>query len=133
MCTVSMLLPVIIGSATAATSVMGSMSAMSRTSSDLQPSGYWAIINAINFVGQPLLIASIALIMYEMKNFGRLPITLAAVGGSLLYAGMNMLNMSIPLIVVSAGILAISYAIAYVPFIVKSEKARKSPAHRPVG
>lgn len=121
-CTLSMVLPVIAGTAGAAVSVTGSMSGMSG---EVQSTGYWALVNAINSVGRPLLIASIALILYGMKNFGRWPVAVASIGGLLLYASMYMLNMSIFLIAVSAAILAIAYVIAYGPFVTRSGKPRR--------
>ncbi len=74
---------------------------------------YWIIISAINSFGQPLHIASIVLILYGLKHFGRFPLAIAVVGGILLYAGMYLLGMSLPLMAISALILAMAYGFAY--------------------
>ncbi len=121
-CTFSMLLPVIIGTAGAAT--VGSMSGMPQSSGSL--TGYWIIISAINSFGQPLLIASIVLILYGLKHFGRLPIVIAAVGGILLYAGMYFLSMSLPLVAISALILAVAYGFTYGPSIKRKLQRQSS-------
>ncbi len=120
-CTLSMLLPVIMGTAGAAT--VGSMSEMSQSSGSLP--GYWIIISAINSFGQPLLIASIILILYGLKHFGRFPLAIAAVGGILLYTSMYFLSMSLPLIAVSALILAVAYGFAYGPAIKRNGKLQR--------
>jgi hypothetical protein len=110
-----MLLPIIIGTAGAA--AVGSMSGMSQSPGNAGPTAYWAIVNAINSFGQPLLIGSIVLILYGLKDFGRLPVAITAIGGILLYASMYLLGMSLPLIAISASILAVAYGIAYGPLI----------------
>ncbi len=120
-CTVSMLLPVVLGTAGAATAVMGSMAGMSGMTTSAQQTGLlWGIVNAVNAVGQPLLIASIALTSYGMRDFGRLPLVLAAIGGFLLYVSMYVLGMSIAMIAISGAVIATSYGIAYGPYLTKS-------------
>ncbi len=83
------------------------------------------MISAINSFGQPLLIASIVLILYGLKHFGRFPLAVAAVGGILLYVGMYFLSMSLPLIAVSALILAVAYGFAYGPSIKRNGKLQR--------
>ncbi len=120
-CTVSMLLPVIIGTAGAGATIMGSMSGMSGNA---QSNGLWAMVNAINTVGQPLIIGSAGLILYGMRNFGMLPLTLAGVGGFLLYTSMYVLNMSILMVAISSATLAAAYVIAYGPLLMRSPKRK---------
>jgi hypothetical protein len=121
-CTISMLLATIIGVTGTGLSVARSMSGMSGNA---QAGGLWIVINAINFLGQPLLIASIALILYGMKGFGKLPLAIAAVGGFLLYAGMYLLNMLVPMIAISSVILAGAYGTAYGPLMRKHKSPRE--------
>ncbi len=120
-CTVSMLLPVLIGTAGAGATIIGSMSGMSG---NVQSNGLWSIVNAINAVGQPLIIGSMALIVYGMRNFGILPLILAGVGGFLLYTSMYVLNMSIIIVVISSATLAAAYVIAYGPLLMRSSGRR---------
>jgi hypothetical protein len=72
-----------------------------------------------------LLIASIVLILYGLKHFGRLPLAIAAVGGIFLYAAMYLLGMSLWLIAMSTAILAVAYGIAYRPMISRGGKFGK--------
>ncbi len=125
-CTLSMLLPVAIGTAGAATSIAGSMSGMSGSSGI---TGLWAIVNVINLIGRPLLIVSIVSILYGMRNFGRYPLTFATVGGILLYSGMFVVGMSLAMIAASAIILAGAYGIAYAPMIKGSKAAQRHDSH----
>lgn len=112
-CTVSMLLAGIIGAAGTGLSVAGSMNGMSTTSTN----GFWKVVNVINLVGQPLLILSVALILYGMRNFGKWPLLTSATGGALLYAGMYLLNMFIPMIAISSAVLVAAYVLAYGPVV----------------
>ncbi len=109
-----MLLPVVMGTAGAATSIAGSMSGMSGSTGI---TGLWAVVNVINLIGRPLLILSIALILYGMRNYGKWSLTFATVGGILLYTGMFVLSMSLAMISASVIILAGTYGIAYAPMI----------------
>lgn len=104
---------------------MGSMAGMSGLTTSAQQTGLlWAIVNAINAVGQPLLIASIGLILYGMRGFGYLPLIVAGIGGLLLYVSMYVLGMSIGLIAISSATLAAAYLIAYGPLLMRSAKRR---------
>lgn len=111
-CTVAMVVPIIIGTIGAGASVMGSMNGMSGNSSGSL--AFWA---AVNRIGQPLLIASIVVILYGMKSFGRWPLFIASIGSLMLYSSMYLLNMSFPMLALSATILATAYAIAYGPLV----------------
>jgi len=85
------------------------------------------MVNAINSIGQPLLIGSIALILYGMKSFGSLPLALATLGGVGLYSGMYLLSMSISMIATSSIALGAAYAMAYGRFI--RRPSRKEEGH----
>jgi hypothetical protein len=113
-CTVSMLLPVVIGTVGASASVMASMSGMSG---NFGPRGYWIVISWINSIGPFLLVFSISLILFGMRNFGKAPFMLASVGGILLYTSMYLLNMWTPLLVLSSVILGVAYWMAYRPIV----------------
>jgi hypothetical protein len=110
-----MLLPAIVGTAGAA--AVGSMNGMFQRAGNVNATGYWIIVNAVNRLGQPLLIVSIALIVYGMKHFGRWPLAIATVGAVLLYVGMFVFNMSVSMIAFAAALLVIAYGIAYAPFL----------------
>ncbi len=110
-CTVTMLLPVVIGTTTA--SISGSMAGMANGTSTIPFLGVFVLI------AQPLMIASVALILYGMRNFGRLVLSISAIGGVLLYAAMFILGMSLPLIVLSSLTLAAGYGIAYGPLVIR--------------
>lgn len=120
-CTVSMLLAAIVGTAGTGITVIGSMNGMPTTGTD----GFWTVINVINFVGQPLLILSVALILYGMRNFGKWSLLTSAVGGTLLYAGMYLLNMFVPMITISSAVLVAAYALAYGPIVKGKIKSRR--------
>ena len=126
-CTVSMLIPVIIGTAGAGASVAGSMAGMSGTTGGSQSIAYF-LINRINFAGPAILAVSIGLVLYGMRKLGKLPLALSGFGGVLLYSSMYLLNMSVPLIALSSIVLATAYGTAYLPFI--RRVLRRS---RPVG
>src|SRR5712692_2774681 len=79
-CTVTMLLPVIIGTTTA--SISGSMAGMANATSTTP------LLEDFTLIAQPLMIASVALILYGMRHFGRLALSVSAIGGVLLYAAM---------------------------------------------
>jgi hypothetical protein len=68
-----------------------------------------------NWIAQPLLVASVALILYGMRGFRVLPLATSAIGGALLYLGMFVLSISVPVIIVASLILGASYGVAYLP------------------
>jgi hypothetical protein len=105
-----MLLPVVIGTAGASASVMASMSGRSGSSS---LGGYWIVVSTINYVGPVLLMVSVSLILFGMKDSGKLPIALASVGGALLYASMYLLKLWLPLLGLASVILGVAYWMAY--------------------
>ncbi len=107
----SLLLPVDIGTTTA--SISGSMAGMANVTSTIPFLGVFTLI------AQPLMIASVALILYGMRNFGRLAPSISATGGVLLYAAMFILGMYLSLIVLSALVLATGYGVAYGPLLVR--------------
>jgi len=110
-CTVTMVLPVIIGTTTA--SISGSMAGMSNGTSTIP------FLGVLILIAQPLMIASVALILYGMRNFGRLALGISALGGVLLYSAMFILAMSLPLIVLSSLLLAAGYGVAYGPLLAR--------------
>jgi hypothetical protein len=117
-CTISMLLSVLIGTAGAGASIACSMPGMCG---GVQLTGGLGIfVNAMTQIAQPLLVTSVALILYGMRRFGRLPLAISGMGGALLYVSMFALNMSLPLIAVSSIILIIGYGAAYVPLVSRS-------------
>jgi hypothetical protein len=69
---------------------------------------------------QPLLIVSVALILYGLRAFGRWPLAISGVGGALLYVSMFVLNMSLPLIAAASIILVVGYGFAYLPLLATS-------------
>jgi hypothetical protein len=105
-----MLLPVVIGTVGASASVMASMGGRSGSSN---LGGYWIVVNTINYVGPLLLAISISLILFGMKDSGKLPVALASVGGALLYASMYLLNMWLSLLGLASVILGVAYWMAY--------------------
>ncbi len=113
-CTVTMLLPVVIG--TTAASISGSMAGMANGTYTIPFLGVFLLI------AQPLMIASLGLILYGMRNFGRLALIISAVGGVLLYAAMFIFGVSLPLIVLSSLILAVGYGVAYGPLVIRRMK-----------
>jgi len=111
-CTVSMLLPLIIGTVGAGATVACSMPGMCGAQLSGALGGF---VNAMTQIAQPLLFVSLALILYGLRRFGRWPLVISGAGGALLYASMFVLNMSLPLIAVSSAILIVGYASAYMP------------------
>lgn len=114
-CTVTMLLPILIGTIGAGGSVACSMPGM--CSGVHLSGGLGFFVNAVTQIAQPLLIASVALILYGMRSLGRWPLAISGVGGALLYASMFVLNMSLPLIAASSIILVVGYGFAYLPLL----------------
>ncbi len=108
-----MLLAAIVGAAGTGITVIGSMNGMPTTGTD----GFWTVITVINLVGQPLLILSVALILYGMRNFGKMPLFISATGGALLYASMYLLNMFVPMITISSAVLVAAYALTCGPIV----------------
>jgi hypothetical protein len=112
LCTLSMVFPVLIGTVGAGASVACSMPAMCG----VQLSGVLGtFVNAMAQVVQPLLIVSVALILYGLRMFGRWPLAISGMGGALLYVSMFVLNMSLPLIAAASMILVVGYGFAYLP------------------
>jgi hypothetical protein len=69
---------------------------------------------------QPLLIASVALILYGLRTFGRWLLAMSGVGGGLLCVSMFVLNMSLALIAIASAILVVGYGFAYLPLFATS-------------
>jgi hypothetical protein len=112
-CTITMLLPVLIGTAGVGASAC-SMPGMCGA----QPTGALGIfVGAVTQIAQPIMVASVALILYGMRRFGRLPLAISALGGALLYVSMFVLNMFLPLIVISSAILILGYGLAFRPLL----------------
>jgi hypothetical protein len=111
LCTVTMLLPLILGAAGAGASVACSMPGMCPGGSGL--TGPLAdFVGGVTRVGPPLLVASIALILYGMRSFGLWPLAISAFGGALLYVSMFVLNVSLSLVALSSFVLIMGYVAA---------------------
>jgi len=104
-CTITMLLPIFIGTVGAGASVVCSMPGMC-------PGALWTF-SMVASIAQPLLVASLALMLYGIRRFGILPLATTGVGGALLYASMFVLPMSLPLIAVSSAVMLLGYVMAY--------------------
>ncbi len=124
-CTFVMFLPLIIGSAGASAVATCSMSGMCvlATGNPLVDSVFGFMTNS--FVVQPLLIASIALILYGMRGFGALPLATSGVGGALLYAGMFVLRVSVPVTIIAVLFLGTGYGVAYLPSLTRGNSPRR--------
>lgn len=57
-----------------------------------------------------------------MRGFGTLPIATSAIGGTLLYAGMFVLSVSVPVVIGASLVLAGAYGLAYLPPIFSKKK-----------
>jgi len=111
LCTITMMLPILVGTAGAGASVACSMPGMCGGTQLTGVLG--TFVNGMTPVAQPLLAASVALILYGLRRFGRWPLAISAFGGALLYFSMFILAMSLALIAVSSAILFLGYGIAY--------------------
>ncbi len=110
-CTITMLLPILVGTAGAGATVACSMPGMCGGAQFKGVLG--TFVSVMTPIAQPLFVASLALILYGMRRFGRWPLVISGLGGSLLYVSMFVLAMSLPLIAVSSGVLLLGYGIAY--------------------
>ena len=124
-CTLIMLLPVIIGTAGASATVACSMPGMCGYTGN-PFLGSLSVLMSNNWVVQPLLIASLALIFYGMRGFGIIPLATSAIGGGLLYIGMFVLSMSVPVTIAASLTLGVSYGVAYVPSLTGGTKRHSS-------
>jgi hypothetical protein len=109
-CTIAMLLPILVGTAGAGVSAACSMPGMCQS---FQLTGALGTSSAIAPIAQPLLVASVALILYGIRKFGRWPLVFSTVGGASLYISMFVLAMSPVLVIVSSVVLAVGYGFAY--------------------
>lgn len=123
-CILSMLLPVILGTAGAAASAtesMGGMAGAGRTGV------LWTIVGGVNAVGPILLIASFAAILYGMRRFGPWPLSFAAAGGVALYLAMYVLSPSAPWLAGGTVLLAVAYGLAYGPLLRRRRRGEPRP------
>jgi len=125
-CTLLMLLPVMIGTGGASAAVACSMQGMCSfaTGNPFLVSLFALMSN--NWVVQALLIVSLGLILYGMRGVGVLPLAMSAIGGVLLYVGMFVLRMSIPVTIGASFALGLSYGIAYLPSLIR--RAGRNPS-----
>lgn len=110
LCTITMLLPLVLGAAGAGASVACSMPGMcvgAGLTGSLRD-----FVSAIAQLGPPLLVGSIALILYGMRRYGRWPLVISAVGGAMLYVSMFVFGMSLPLVALSSFVLVMGYVAA---------------------
>jgi hypothetical protein len=112
-CTTTMLLPILVGTAGIAGASVVACSMPSMCGPQLTGI-LGAYVNFMTPIAQPLFAASMALILYGLKNFGKWPLLISGLGGAMLYVSMFVLAApSLGLIVGSAAILAFGHAMAY--------------------
>jgi hypothetical protein len=107
LCTVTMLLPLVLGASGAGAAVACSMPGMCLNAGPLGN-----FVNGVTRNGPPLLVASLASILYGMRSFGRWPLAISAAGGAMLYASMFVLNMYLPFVALSSFVLIMGYVAA---------------------
>jgi hypothetical protein len=109
MCTITMLLPILFGTAGAGVSVVCTMRGMCGQLTGPVES----YVSAVTPIAPSLFIASMALIMYGMRKSGTRLLAILGVGGALLYFSMFVVPFSLPLVVVSSAVLSSGYGFAY--------------------
>lgn len=99
------------GAAATGAAKAGSMAGMESMSTSPSNPGW---VNAINTVGQPVLIVSLFLIILGLLPRGWVPTVLAVVG-SILFYGFMFIHYDLPLAIFAAVVLAAAYAAAFWP------------------
>jgi hypothetical protein len=109
MCTITMLLPILFGTAGAGASVVCTMRGMCGQLTGL----VGAYVNAVTPMAPSLFVVSMALILFGMRKSGTWPLGILGVGGVLVYFSMFVVPFSLPLVVVSSAVLSSGYGFAY--------------------
>lgn len=100
-----------VGAAATGAAKSGSMDSMAGMETSSSNPGW---VNAINTVGQPLLIVSLLLVIIGLWPRGRVPTALAVAGSVVFYVFM-FVHYSLSLALVAALILVSAYVVAFLP------------------